>query len=53
MNAALFVAGGALVGVLIMQWLFLHQKRQAPMAALPPIAVCAILGYAIAIYLGI
>jgi len=52
-HAALFVAGGALVGLSLMQWLFMHQRRAMPMAALPPIAVCSIIAYAIAVYFGI
>lgn len=52
-NAALLISGFALVGVMGMHWLFVHQKRPAPMAALPPIAAAAILGYAAAIIFGI
>lgn len=51
--AACLVATCSLVGVSTMHWLFMHQKHSQPMAALPPIAVSAILGYAIAIALGI
>lgn len=51
--AATFVAGGALLGILAMHWLFTHQGRSMPMAALPPIAMSAILGYALAIALGV
>lgn len=53
LGAALCVAGASLVGVATMHWLFAHQNRPAPMAALPPIAVSAILGYLLAILLGI
>ena len=52
-GAAVSVAVFSLVGVGVMHWLFSHQDRPAPMAALPPIAVAAILGYAIAIAVGI
>lgn len=51
--AAILVAVFSLAGVSVMHWLFAHQERPAPMAALPPIAVSAILGYALAILLGI
>ncbi len=52
-GAAVMVGAFSIVGVSIMHWLFAHQERPAPMAALPPIAVSAILGYALAIALGI
>ena len=52
-GAALMISGFSLVGVSVMHWLFSRQERTAPMAALPPIAVSAILGYALAISLGI
>lgn len=51
--AAVMVAVATLIGVSAMHWLFVHQERPAPMAALPPIAVSAILGYLLAILLGI
>lgn len=51
--AALFVAGASLIGVTIMHWLFVHQERPAPMAALPPIAAAAIIGYLLAILVGV
>ena len=51
--AAALTAVFALIGVSLMHWLFAHQERPAPMAALPPIAVSAILGYFIAVILGI
>jgi presenilin-like A22 family membrane protease len=47
-GAAILVAVFALVGVMLMHWLFVHQDRPRPMAALPPIAMAAILGYATA-----
>lgn len=49
-GASLLVAGFALVGVMLMHWLFAHQDRPRPMAALPPIAVSAILGYVLAMF---
>jgi presenilin-like A22 family membrane protease len=52
-TAAVIVAAATLIGVSVMHWLFVHQERPAPMAALPPIAVCAILGYLLAILLGV
>ena len=51
--AALFVAAASLIGVAMMHWLFVHQERPAPMAALPPIAAAAIIGYLLAIVLGV
>jgi presenilin-like A22 family membrane protease len=51
--AAAMVAVFSLIGLTVMQWLFMHQERPAPMAALPPIAAAAILGYAFAVILGI
>lgn len=53
LGAAVMVAGFTLVGVMGMQWLFVHQERPVPMAALPPIAASAVLGYVVAILLGI
>ena len=52
-GAAVMVAGASLIGISVMHWLFVHQERPAPMAALPPIAVSAILGYLLAILLGV
>lgn len=52
-NAALFVVVCSLAGVSVMHWLFAHQERPAPMAALPPIAASAIAGYLAAVLLGI
>lgn len=52
-NAALLVSGCALMGLMLMHWLFGRQERPTPMAALPPIAMSAILGYVLAIILGI
>ncbi len=52
-GAAVMVAGASLIGISTMHWLFVHQERPAPMAALPPIAVSAILGYLLAILLGV
>ncbi len=52
-TAAVIVAVASLIGVSAMHWLFAHQERPAPMAALPPIAVSAILGYLLAILLGV
>lgn len=51
--AALFVAVASLIGITIMHWLFVHQERPAPMAALPPIAAAAIIGYLLAILVGV
>jgi len=51
--ASIVVAGFSLAGVMMMEWLFTHQKRRAPMAALPPIAMMAILGYVVATLLGL
>lgn len=51
--AALCVAAASLIGVASMHWLFVHQEQQSPMAALPPIAVSAILGYLGAVLLGL
>ncbi|HXK36852.1 MAG TPA: presenilin family intramembrane aspartyl protease [Candidatus Paceibacterota bacterium] len=53
LNAAFFVVGGALIGLSIMQWLFVHQRRAMPMAALPPIAVFSIIAYVVAVTLGV
>lgn len=52
-GAAVMVGIFALAGLLLMHWLFLNQKKPAPMAALPPIAMSAVLGYVLAILLGI
>jgi presenilin-like A22 family membrane protease len=53
LNAAFMVAGFALVGVMAMQWLFTHQDKPMPMAALPPIAALSVLGYVVATLLGL
>lgn len=52
-GAAAMVCGFSLVGLMAMQWLFTHQTRPMPMAALPPIAASAVLGYVAAILFGI
>jgi presenilin-like A22 family membrane protease len=52
-EAAVMVAGFALGGLMAMQWLFLHQEKPLPMAALPPIAAAAVIGYVIATLLGL
>lgn len=49
-NGAILISAFALVGVMLMHWLFAHQDRPRPMAALPPIAAAAIIGYAISIF---
>jgi presenilin-like A22 family membrane protease len=50
---SILVAAFTLVGLSVMHWLFSHQKERLPMAALPPIAMFAILGYVTAVLLGI
>ncbi|HUO75785.1 MAG TPA: presenilin family intramembrane aspartyl protease [Candidatus Paceibacterota bacterium] len=52
-GAAIMVAAFSLAGVMGMEWLFVHQKSRSAMAALPPIAAMAILGYVIATLLGL
>ncbi|MCC6934673.1 MAG: hypothetical protein IT406_03255 [Candidatus Yanofskybacteria bacterium] len=52
-GAAVLVSGFALCGVSLMHWLFSHQRRPMPMAALPPIAALSILGYVVAVAAGI
>ncbi len=49
--SALSVAVFSLAGIALMHWLFAHQRRPIPMAALPPIAVSAIIGYAVSLLL--
>jgi len=51
--AAVMVAAFSLAGVMGMEWLFVHQTKRTPMAALPPIAAMAIIGYVVATLLGI
>lgn len=53
LSVAVVVVLFSLAGVLIMQRLFARQQESAPMAALPPIALSAILGYLTAILSGI
>lgn len=48
LQAAAIVAVGALMGVVLMHVLFLRQRTPHPMAALPPIAVPAVIGYLVA-----
>lgn len=45
---ALVVAGFATLGALLTQLLFTNQRERRPMAALPPIAMLAIVGYLLA-----
>lgn len=52
-GAAAMVGVFSLGGLSLMHYMFAHQERPSPMAALPPIAASAILGYVIAILLGI
>lgn len=52
-GAAVMVAVFSLAGLMAMQWMFMHQKAPLPMAALPPIAASAILGYVFAILLNV
>lgn len=47
--AALVVAGFATLGARLTHYLFTHQPIRRPMAALPPIAMMAIIGYLAAI----
>ena len=51
--AAVLVSVFTLAGLTLMHWLFSRQAERLPMAALPPIAMSAILGYVVAIVLGI
>lgn len=51
--SAVMVGIFALAGLMLMHWLFLHQENPMPMAALPPISMAAVLGYVLAIILGI
>lgn len=50
--AGIFVAVGATLGLMVVNILFLSQRRIAPMPALPPIALGAIVGYFLAIFIG-
>jgi len=43
--ASLVVIGATLIGVFLLHWLFTKQRKPQPMPALPPIAVCAIVGF--------
>ena len=52
-NAAIIVAVFAGGGLFITNWLFTSQRKNAAMAALPPIAMMAIIGYVVAILLGV
>ncbi len=52
-TAAVIVSVFSLAGVALMEWLFVHQRQRVPMAALPPIAAAAILGYVVATVLGV
>lgn len=52
-GAAVMVGGFALIGVMAMQWLFMHQEKPMPMAALPPIAASAVIGYVVATLIGL
>lgn len=53
MNAAIIIAVFASGGLGITHWLFTSQRKQAAMAALPPVAMAAIIGYVVAILLGV
>lgn len=52
-GAAAAIGIGALLGMLLMQWLWMRQAKPLPMAALPPIAAFSILGYLVAVLLGL
>jgi presenilin-like A22 family membrane protease len=49
-NGAILISVFALGGVMLMHYLFAHQDQPRPMAALPPIAAAAIIGYALSIF---
>lgn len=51
--AAIMVGVFSLAGVMGMEYLFVNQEARTPMAALPPIAAMAIIGYVVATLLGL
>lgn len=51
--AAIMVGVFSLAGVMGMEYLFVNQEARTPMAALPPIAAMAIIGYVVATILGL
>lgn len=51
--AAVVVGLFSLAGVMGMEYLFVRQDRRTPMAALPPIAAMAIIGYVVATLVGL
>jgi presenilin-like A22 family membrane protease len=52
-GAAVVVGAFSLVGITMTHWLFMAQRKRAAMAALPPVATTAIIGYLVAVLLGI
>ncbi|MEK7125109.1 MAG: presenilin family intramembrane aspartyl protease [Patescibacteria group bacterium] len=48
---AIIVAVSVLAGAALMHVIFLNQRERAPMAALPPIATAAIVGYLISLFI--
>lgn len=50
-TAGLTVILFSMVGLFLTYWLFINQKARRPMAALPPIAVMAIIGYLVSLIL--
>ncbi len=49
--AQAFIVGAfAIIGLFITHLIFINQEKRAPMAALPPIATMAIIGYLVAIF---
>ena len=51
--AAIIVGIFSIFGLAVTHWLFMAQRRRAAMAALPPVAAAAIIGYVVAILLGV
>jgi presenilin-like A22 family membrane protease len=45
LKASLFIAGGATVGAALVFYLLIHQSQRRAIPALPPIAICSILGF--------
>ena len=51
--AAVVVALFSVIGLFVTHVLFLNQQQRRPMAALPPIATMAIIGYLVALMLNL
>jgi len=53
LRGAIVVSLFTLLGVALLHWLFFRRKLKIPVAALPPIVACTVVGYAIVLLTGL